>query len=143
MKSLISLRQKSDKSVEGLVGEEAAAVEEEDEEDYSNGKDGGTEAGENTESLLFNDDRTVARFGSAVTVTVDSSISFSLSEPFISEEEHDEEENEDGGEADATGSVHSRSSTSSSGRHSRHSRDSTGKLTSTNIHTYIHTYIHI
>lgn len=131
MKSLLSIRQKSDKSVEGLAGGEG---DEEGEEDYSNGNEGSTaerslEADDSSQSLLFNDDRTVARFGSAVTVTVDSSISFSLSDPFVSEEEEvEQEDNEEDGEAEDTRSVHSRSSTSSSGRHSRHSKDHSGNV---------------
>jgi len=118
MKSILSVKQKSDKSVEDLM---MIA-----EEDYSNksGEDSSTGKGScyaGSESLLFNDDNTVARFGSAVTVTVDSSISFSLSDPFMPREE-DETDGGEVEEEDDAGSVHSRhsrSSTSSSGRHSR------------------------
>ena len=117
MKSILSVKQKSDKSVEDLM---MIA-----EEDYSNksgqGSTGKGSCDAGSESLLFNDDNTVARFGSAVTVTVDSSISFSLSDPFMPREE-DETDGGEVEEEDDAGSVHSRhsrSSTSSSGRHSR------------------------
>jgi len=119
MKSILSVKQKSDKSVENLMIAE---------EDYSTKLEECSTAGRtcddsSSESLLFNDDHTLARFGSAVTVTVDSSISFSHSDPFMPAEVDetdggDDDDEDEEADAGSVNSRHSRSSASSSGRQS-------------------------